>query len=114
MLNEANFLAYVRKMHQLNELAAQEMQSYIDQFGFDNMSYLVMKEQLRGLKHSFDAAEYGGAPLLGLQKPVIKAHGSSDAKAICNAVRQAEAFVKTGVIDQITAVMQEQKKQVEQ
>lgn len=78
------------------------------------MSYLVMKEQLRGLKHSFDAAEYGGAPLLGLQKPVIKAHGSSDAKAICNAVRQAEAFVKTGVIDQITTVMQEQKKQVEQ
>ena len=78
------------------------------------MSYLVMKDQLRGLKHSFDAAEYGGAPLLGLQKPVIKAHGSSDAKAVCNAVRQAEAFVKTGVIDQITAVMQEQKKQVEQ
>ena len=43
MLNESNFMAYVRKMHQLNELAAQEMQSYIDQFGFDNMSYLVMK-----------------------------------------------------------------------
>ena len=78
------------------------------------MSYLMMKDQLRQLKHQFDAAEYGGAPLLGLQKPVIKAHGSSDAKAICNAVRQAEAFVKTGVIEQITAVMQEQKKQVEQ
>lgn len=77
------------------------------------MSYLVMKEQLRGLKHSFDSSEYGGAPLLGLQKPVIKAHGSSDAKAICNAVRQAEAFLNTGVIEQITSVMQEQKKQLE-
>ena len=43
MLNESNFMAYVRKMHQLNEIAAQEMQAYIDQFGFDNMSYLVMK-----------------------------------------------------------------------
>ena len=43
MLNESNFMAYVRKMHQLNELAAQEMQSYIDSFGFDNMTYLVMK-----------------------------------------------------------------------
>ena len=32
MLNEANFMAYVRKMHQLNEIAAQEMQAYIDQF----------------------------------------------------------------------------------
>ena len=78
------------------------------------MSYLLMKDQLRGLKNSFDASEYGGAPLLGLQKPVIKAHGSSDARAICNAVRQAEAFVNTGVIDQIISVMQEQKKQVEQ
>ncbi len=74
------------------------------------MSFLVMKEQLHQLKHDFDAAEYGGAPLLGLQKPVIKAHGSSDAKAICNAVRQAEAFVKTGVITEVAAAMQEQKK----
>ena len=66
------------------------------------MSYLAMKDQLREMKHNFDASEYGGAPLLGLQKPVIKAHGSSDAKAIMNAVRQAEAFVKTGVIEEIT------------
>lgn len=43
MLNESNFMAYVRKMHQLNEIAAKEMQSYIDQFGFDNMTYLVTK-----------------------------------------------------------------------
>lgn len=67
------------------------------------MSYLLMKDSLRGLKHKFDAGEYGGAPLLGLQKPVIKAHGSSDAKAIANAVRQAETFVKTGIIAEITS-----------
>jgi len=78
------------------------------------MSYLMMKDQLRQMKHQFDASEYGGAPLLGLQKPVIKAHGSSDAKAICNAVRQAEAFVKTGVIGQIADVMQEMQKQKEE
>ncbi len=78
------------------------------------MSYLMMKDQLRQMKHQFDASEYGGAPLLGLQKPVIKAHGSSDARAICNAVRQAEAFVKTGVIGQITDVMQEMQKQKEE
>ncbi|MBO5128701.1 MAG: phosphate--acyl-ACP acyltransferase, partial [Clostridia bacterium] len=71
-------------------------------------------DQLRQMKHQFDASEYGGAPLLGLQKPVIKAHGSSDAKAICNAVRQAEAFVKTGVIGQIADVMQEMQKQKEE
>lgn len=67
------------------------------------MSYLLMKDSLRGLKSKFDASEYGGAPLLGLQKPVIKAHGSSDARAIANAVRQAETFVKTGIIAEITS-----------
>ncbi len=69
------------------------------------LSYLMMKDQLKQLKNDFDASEYGGAPLLGLKKPVIKAHGSSDARAICNAVRQAEAFIRTGVIDQIGEAM---------
>jgi len=69
------------------------------------LSYLMMKDQLKQIKNDFDASEYGGAPLLGLKKPVIKAHGSSDARAICNAVRQAEAFVKTGVIDEISEAM---------
>ena len=66
------------------------------------LSAAVGKDQLRGLKKQFDASEYGGAPLLGLSKPVIKAHGSSDAQAICNAVRQAASFVKTGVIEEIS------------
>ncbi len=65
------------------------------------MSFLAMKGQIMGLKRQFDASEYGGAPLLGLSKPVIKAHGSSDAKAIRNAVRQAVNFVKTGVTEEI-------------
>jgi len=65
------------------------------------MSFLVMKDQLHCFKKQFDSSEYGGAPLLGLSKPVIKAHGSSDAQAICNAVRQACAFVRTGVIEEI-------------
>ena len=66
------------------------------------LSYLVTKDSLYGMKSRFDASEYGGAPILGLKKPVIKAHGSSDARAIANAVRRAEAFVKTGIIEEIT------------
>ena len=45
----------------------------------------------------FDASEYGGAPLLGISKPVIKAHGSSDAKAVKNAIFQAITFLSTGI-----------------
>ena len=61
------------------------------------MSFLVMRPHLQHFKEQFDASEYGGAPLLGISRPVIKAHGSSDAVAICNAIRQAESFVGTGV-----------------
>ena len=59
----------------------------------------------KNLKKRFDVKEYGGAPFLGLAKPVIKAHGNSDAKAVKNAIRQAIAYVNTGVIDAIAAQM---------
>ncbi len=64
-------------------------------------SALVMKGNLKALKKKFDASEYGGAPLLGMSKPVIKAHGSSDAKAIKNAIKQAMYYVNTGIILEI-------------
>ncbi len=51
--------------------------------------------RLLPLLKRFDAAEHGGAPILGLKKPIIKAHGSSDGHAIFNAVRQAVRFVET-------------------
>lgn len=64
-------------------------------------SATLIKGGLRSLKKKFDASEHGGAPLLGIRKPVIKAHGSSDARAIMNAVRQAKVFADTGLIDEI-------------
>lgn len=67
------------------------------------VSTLTMKEKLRDIKRRFDASEHGGAPILGVTRPVIKAHGSSDAKAIKNAVRQAASFVETGINDDIAA-----------
>lgn len=62
------------------------------------ISALTMKKQISELKASFSASEYGGAPMLGISKPVIKAHGSSDAEEIKNSVRQAIAFLNTNLI----------------
>ena len=67
------------------------------------VSTLTMGEKIKSLKHRFDASEHGGAPLLGISKPVIKAHGSSDANAIKNAIRQAIYFVETGINREIEA-----------
>lgn len=65
------------------------------------MGAIIYKDQLYKLKKDFDASEYGGAPLIGIAKPVIKAHGSSDARAIRSAVRQAISYAQTGLIDEI-------------
>lgn len=60
----------------------------------------VMKG-IKGFRKKMDYREYGGAPLLGTKKPIIKGHGSSDEKAVFNAVRQAKKFVETGIIEEI-------------
>ena len=65
------------------------------------VSTLTMKDKIIEMKQRFDASEHGGAPLLGISKPVIKAHGSSDGKAIKNAVRQAIFFVESGINNEI-------------
>ncbi len=63
----------------------------------NKVAALMIKKEVGGLKKSFDSGEYGGAPFLGISKPVFKAHGSSDAKAIKNAIRQAREYIAKGV-----------------
>lgn len=64
---------------------------------------LCVLKKSKAMKKRFDAKEYGGAPFLGLRKPVVKAHGNSDARAIKNAIRQAIAYAESGVIDKMEA-----------
>ena len=70
-------------------------------------STLTMGAKIKEIKHRFDASEHGGAPLLGITKPVIKAHGSSDANAIKNAVRQAIFFVESEINKDIFSFAQD-------
>lgn len=62
---------------------------------------LLLKSSFKKFKSRLDYTEYGGAPLLGTRGIVIKAHGSSDAKAIKNAIKQAKIFVENNVIEKI-------------
>lgn len=66
---------------------------------------LLIKPYFRDLRKKMDASEYGGAPLLGISKPVIKAHGNSNAVAVKHAVRVAADFAAKGVIGQIAAAV---------
>ena len=69
------------------------------------ISYLLVKDQLKGLKSLFDTSSYGGAPLLGLTKPVIKAHGNCKAKNIASAVTQAINYSKSNLIEKVSQSM---------
>ncbi len=65
---------------------------------------------LRSVKKQFDATEYGGAPLLGISAPVIKAHGNSDAKAVKNAIFQAYRYAESDVVGVIANEIAKRKK----
>ena len=65
------------------------------------LGYLFMKKELKKFKKDFDSSEFGGAPLLGIRKPVIKAHGSSKAKEIRIAIRQTVEYAKSGIIGEV-------------
>lgn len=66
------------------------------------LSGVLVLGKIKAFKKKMDYTEYGGAPLLGTAKPVIKAHGSSNPKAFMNAIRQARDFVKHDVVAEIT------------
>lgn len=72
---------------------------------------LLVLKNIKIFRKKVDYSEYGGAPLLGTAKPVIKAHGSSNAKAFYNAIRQAKLFTETKVIDEISNALQSMKQE---
>jgi glycerol-3-phosphate acyltransferase PlsX len=64
---------------------------------------LLIKKQLGEVKKLLDVNEVGGTAMLGISKPVIKAHGSSDARAVRSAIKQAIAFSEAGITDAIVS-----------
>lgn len=70
------------------------------------LAYLLLKPELKALKKKLDPSETGGAPLLGISKPVFKAHGSSDAKAFKSAIRQAVRYVESEAMETLTAAVE--------
>lgn len=65
------------------------------------LSAALVSGEIRDFKKLLDSREVGGTPLLGIAQPVIKAHGSSDAYAIRNAIAQAARFARSGMIEDL-------------
>ena len=65
------------------------------------LAAVMLKSNINELKGLLDPSEVGGTAFLGISKPVLKAHGSSDARAICNAVLRAKEYAESGFIEDI-------------
>lgn len=79
------------------ELKNQIMKNMIGKIGG-----LLLKGNLGAFKKQLDYTEYGGAPLLGVNGLVVKAHGSSNAKAFMNAIKYANIGVESNLVAEIT------------
>lgn len=75
---------------------------------------LLVKPALKQTLKKFDASEYGGAPLLGLNGLVVKTHGSAKAKEVCNTLQQCVVFKQQKINEKIKESIQAEKKSAEE
>lgn len=69
--------------------------------GTYKLAAAMLKTPFKNVKKRFDSDEIGGAPFIGLKSLVVKAHGSSNARAIKNAVRQCVLFTEADIVEKI-------------
>lgn len=73
------------------------------------IAYLFAKGSIKQLRRDMDYSIYGGAPFLGLAKPVIKAHGSSNHVSVAVCVGQAMKYARSGMIESIAEIAAKSK-----
>ncbi len=93
----------LKSMEGIGKLIMKRMKDVFYASTMTKLAALTVKKPLGAMKKDFDVSEHGGSPILGLRKPVIKAHGSSDAKAVKNAIRQAIRFAESTAIADMEA-----------
>lgn len=80
---------------------SQRLKGVFTKNALTRLSALACRSGLASLKETMDYRTTGGTPLLGISKPVVKAHGSSDELAIFHAVRQAAGAVQSDLAETI-------------
>ncbi len=94
---------FLKTMEGVAKLLLKSVKGVFTQNGLTKLSALLVKRSFGEMKRTFDTSEYGGAPFLGISKPVVKAHGSSDARAVKNAILAAIRYAESDVIYEIAA-----------
>jgi glycerol-3-phosphate acyltransferase PlsX len=88
---------------------AKELKKMLTRNIVSKIAAVMLSGGIKDFKKLLDSREVGGTALLGISKPVIKAHGSSKAKAFKNAIRQAVQYYNSGVIYEISQALEQAK-----
>ena len=94
---------FLKTMEGTGLFLAREIKKMFKKNLLTKLAAVMVSGGLKRFKKLMDSSEVGGTALVGISKPVIKAHGSSNAYAIQNAIRQASQSVSSGLIENITA-----------
>lgn len=92
---------FLKTMEGTGKFLAREMKRMFRKNALTKLAALLVSGGLKEFKKIMSSDEVGGTALVGISKPVIKAHGSSDAYAVKNAIRQAQRYVSSGIIESI-------------
>lgn len=93
----------LKSLEGTGKLMAKELKTMLMKNAGTKLAALLLKSGLTDFKKMLDPNEVGGTALLGISKPVIKAHGASNEVAFCNAIRQASEVAQSGIIADIEA-----------
>lgn len=89
---------FLKTMEGVGSFVGKELKTLLYANTKSKIGGLLLKQGLSDFKKKLDSSEIGGTALLGIKKPVIKAHGSSNALAFANAVKQGKLYQESGLI----------------
>ena len=92
---------FLKTMEGTGGFMAKELKAMFKKSFLTKLAAALVSGGLKQFKKKMDSSEVGGTALIGISKPVIKAHGSSNDYAIKNAIRQARDFAASGMIDDL-------------
>ena len=92
---------FLKTVEGVGKLVKRTLSESIKKNIFTTIGAIPALPSINSLKKAMDYKEYGGALFLGVKRPVVKAHGSSDAKVFEFTIKQAEQFVKNKAVEKM-------------
>ena len=92
---------FLKTVEGVGKLVKRTLKENIKKNIFRTIGAIPAMPSINALSKAMDYKEYGGALFLGVKKPVVKAHGSSDARLFEFTIKQAEQFVKNKAVEKM-------------